>query len=216
MSMLTKEEIALLGSLTDSELDHWLLTAVPIESWEAIHREVRGTAANGNGNGGAVTAVAGADDGGSFVSSIAKLASALDRSERRVASYMTMGLKAACHIEGQGYNVQAAQEWMAANIANVAEDGLHAEKRQAEIDKLREDIRAKKLRNDERAGRLKDIAVVEQFLAECFLRAKTRMEEWPERIAAEMPADIREQVRELAEAVLHQLLIEMSNMEMEE
>jgi phage terminase Nu1 subunit (DNA packaging protein) len=80
----------------------------------------------------------------------------------------------------------------------------------AKLAQIEENTRAARLKNDTEEKRLVDLTDVQTEVSELVLMVKTRLEQIPNDLIGEMPADVRAKVHEIATTRIELTLTEMS------
>lgn len=88
---------------------------------------------------------------------------------------------------------------------------LQVEKLQAEIDKLREEVRQKRHKNELNEQSVVDTDYVVQWANGNILRLKQRLQSFPDEFAIILPVEYRSQGRAEAQTFIHELLLEISS-----
>jgi len=103
-----------------------------------------------------------------------------------------------------------------APVESGADDGvtLSRQKLRADVDKAREDVRAKRLRNNLLEGRWLDKDVVVLEVSQLFLRLKERWEAAPAEMCVELPLAQRDAVRARWEEMVALMLREIAGWKM--
>lgn len=92
-------------------------------------------------------------------------------------------------------------------------ESLKINKLKAEIKKLRQEGRGRKLKNDEYAGLLLPSDEVRQWIGSRFLRIKNRLQMLPAELQMIAPTSLRPQLYQDLTSAIHELLLEMSSWE---
>jgi hypothetical protein len=143
------------------------------------------------------------------------LAAALGKTVQSLDRYISLGMP----LFGPPYDIDGCRVWIRENVQSRSRDDdtqgdpLTRRRLKWQTRKFREDARAKRMKNDQVAGRLLDTDEVKQWIAERFLRIKERLEAMPNELQVLAPSSIRATFREDIEKAVHRLLLEMSSWE---
>jgi hypothetical protein len=145
---------------------------------------------------------------------LAQLAKAVGVSKRTLEDYFSRG----CPRD----SVAAIQRWRSENLASPkrrspspadpAGEEQPAQRSLASLmlDKAREEVRAKKLKNDQTEGLLLRRDDVERVFAELVLRIKSRVQVFPDEVEMLLPADVRDAAKRDLEDKVFLMLKEMA------
>lgn len=161
------------------------------------------------------------------VSSQIELGAIIKASLPTIRRYIQMGMPCSQY----GYNVADCLEWVEAyrskqqkgpnrppNMPPPPEElemkalkaDIGLKKTRAEIKKLIQEARGRKLKNDEHESLLLPADDVRQWINEKFLRIKQRLELLPDELQMLAPSALRPQLRMDLVSAIHELLLEMS------
>lgn len=113
------------------------------------------------------------------------------------------------------YNVAKAKAWVAENIKKKGTKGpLSEQKLKQEIAKLKEEVRAKSLKNDLAEQQLLSAEEVNQKVSELCLRIKHRLEQIPDEMEMSFPVETRADNKRELENKIENILREMSQWEL--
>lgn len=152
------------------------------------------------------------------VGTTAELAVAIGRSLPMLDRYLAAGLP----LSGPPYDVAAVAEWVRQNVrprtgraADDEAEPILRKRNRLELQKMREDVRSKKRRNDKDEARLLPAEEVTQWVAQAFLRIRQRLEKLPDDLQVLVPSALRPEFRAAAEKKVHALLTEMSDWQLQ-
>lgn len=152
------------------------------------------------------------------VPTVAALAVELGRNERTVHRYLAAGMADAVRTPRGRFSVAKARAWIAAHVQSehapgareVPDAELAVEIRRAELEKLREQARTAKLKNDLLAGRLIDRDDVVLAAAELLTAVRDDLLRLPDVLAPLLPADVRSEAMLAVDHLVRQTLRRLS------
>lgn len=94
-----------------------------------------------------------------------------------------------------------ARAWIAMNVGvrHLRDEELSATAKQLELEKLAEEVRGRRLKNDIASGRLIYMDDVRLSVAEAFTRVKARLDDIPDVVAREVAPAERRNMRRIVE-----------------